>query len=72
MIDPTTQYIVYKQRENELMRQIERKLAARDQGSLVETHQPWNVKTVQQMIEKAFSRLLSVRRHSVAKNSSQA
>ena len=72
MVDPTTQYIVYKQRENELMRQIERKLAARSQGSSVETHRPWNAKTVQHMIEKAFSRLLSIRRRVVAKNSGQA
>jgi len=72
MIDPTTQYIVYKQRENELMRQIERNLAARDQGSLVETHRSWNIKTVQQMIGQAFSRLLFVRRHAVARNSGQA
>lgn len=72
MIDPTTQYIVYKQRENELMRQIERKLAARSQGSLVDTHRPWNIKTARQMIEKAFSRPLFIRRRVVAKNSGQA
>ncbi len=41
MIDPRTQYIIYKGRENELMLQIERKLAAQERGKSAETAQTW-------------------------------
>lgn len=45
MIDPRTQYILYKERENALMLQIERNLAARELGRTIETSQPWYRKT---------------------------
>ena len=60
MIDPRTQYIVYKERENELMLQIERIRTARERGEMTETSQPWYVKTGQwlraMLKEKAFPR----------------
>jgi hypothetical protein len=41
MIDPRTQYIIYKEQENKLMLQIERKLAAQEGGKFVDTSDPW-------------------------------
>ncbi len=53
MIDPRTQYILHQERQNELMAQIERKLAAQEMdyvgqagaagqsGSETTFHQPW-------------------------------
>ena len=69
MIDPRTQYFVYKQQENELMLLIEHKQAARDQGVTTKTSQPWYIKTGQWLQwllkEKIFSRPQGKRQHIV-------
>lgn len=59
MIDPRTQYILHKERENELMRQIERKLAAQERGESVETGQAWYLAAGQWLKGKGFSRGLA-------------
>jgi hypothetical protein len=41
MIDPRTQYILHKEKETDLMHQIERKLAAQERGEDAQTSQPW-------------------------------
>lgn len=55
MIDPRTQYIIYKERENKLMLQIERKLAAQERNTFAETSQPWYSTARQWLNEKVFS-----------------
>jgi hypothetical protein len=55
MIDPRTQYILHKEKETELMRQIERKLAAQERGLHAETSQPWYAAAEQWLKEKLFS-----------------
>jgi hypothetical protein len=56
MIDPRTQYIIYKEQENERMLQIERKLAAQERGGYAATSQPWYSKAEQWLKENVFSR----------------
>ena len=56
MIDARTQYIVYKEKEANLMLQIERKLAAQERGEKAETSQPWYSAAEQWLKEKVFSR----------------
>ena len=56
MIDARTQYIVYKEKEANLMLQIERKLAAQERGGSAETSQPWYAAVEQWLKEKVFSR----------------
>ena len=51
MMDPRTQYIVYQERENALMRQIEHKLAAQERGRTAAST-PWYLKTGQWLQEK--------------------
>ena len=55
MIDPRSQYIIYKEQESKLMLQIERKLAAKERDKFVETSQPWYSAAEQWLKEKAFS-----------------
>ena len=55
MIDPRTQYIIYKEQESELIVKIERKLAAQEREKLVETSQPWYSAAEQWLKEKVFS-----------------
>jgi hypothetical protein len=55
MIDPRTQYIIYKGQESERMLQIERKLAAQERDKFVETSQPWYSIGRQWLKEKVFS-----------------
>jgi hypothetical protein len=55
MIDPRTQYILHNEKQTELMRQIERKLAAQERGVQAETHQPWYTAAEQWLKEKVFS-----------------
>jgi hypothetical protein len=55
MIDPRTQYIVYKERENALMTQIERKRAARERGALIETGPDWILAIEQWLKTRALS-----------------
>jgi hypothetical protein len=55
MIDPRTQYIIYKEQETQLELQIERKLAAQERGKFVETSQPWYSAAGQWLKEKVFS-----------------
>jgi len=55
MIDPRTQYIIYKEQESQLELQIERKLAAQQRDKTVETSQPWYSAAGQWLKEKAFS-----------------
>ena len=72
MIDPRTQYYIYKQQENELMLLIEHKLAAREHGRTTETSQPWYIKTGQWLQwllkEKGFSHPPGKRHHIVDEN----
>jgi hypothetical protein len=56
MIDYRTQYIVHKEKENQLMLQIERKLAAQERGEPAETSQPWYAAAEQWLKENVFSR----------------
>jgi hypothetical protein len=63
MIDPRTQYIIHKEKETELMHQIERKLAAKERSGNVEAGRPWYFVVKQWLIEKVFSRK-SVKRQS--------
>lgn len=61
MIDTRTQHILYKERETELMLQIEQKLAAQAQGETMETaFQHWYAKAGQWLKEKAFSDLRAI------------
>jgi hypothetical protein len=65
LIDPRSQYIIYKEQETELMLQIERKLAAQERGEYAETSQPWYSAANQWLKEKVFSRR-SVKRPCIA------
>jgi hypothetical protein len=56
MIDPRSQYIIYKEQETGLMFQIERNLAAQKRGEYAETNQPWYSAAQQWLKEKVFSR----------------
>jgi hypothetical protein len=55
MIDPRSQYVIYKQQEAELTLQIERKLAAQERGKVTETSYPWYSAAEQWLKEKVFS-----------------
>jgi hypothetical protein len=55
MIDPRTQYIIHKEKEDKLMLQIERKLAAQERGKLEETSHSWYSAVKQWFTEKVFS-----------------
>lgn len=55
MIDPRSQYVIYKEQENKLMLQIERKLAAQERGKFAETSHPWYSAAEQWLKEKVFS-----------------
>jgi hypothetical protein len=63
MIDPRTQYIIHKEKETELMHQIERKLAAKERSGNVEAGRPLYFVAKQWLIEKVFSRR-SIKRQS--------
>ena len=56
MIDPRSEYIIYKEQETRLMLQIERKLAAQERGEYAETSQPWYSVAEQWLKEMVFSR----------------
>lgn len=61
MIDPRTQYILYKERENELMLQIQQKLTAQARGETMETAlQHWYAKAGQWLKEKVSSDLRAI------------
>ena len=55
MIDPRTQYVIYKEQETKRMLQIERKLAAQERGKFMETNYPWYSQVEQWLKEKIFS-----------------
>jgi hypothetical protein len=55
MIDTRTQYIVYKERENELNTQIERLRAARERGACNETNPSWISAAEQWLKARVFS-----------------
>ncbi len=55
MLDTRTQYILYKERENELNTQIERNLAARERGELAETKGSWIAAAEQWLKARIFS-----------------
>ena len=54
MIDPRSQYIIYKEQENERMLQIERKLAAQERGEHADPSQPWYASAGQWLKAKVF------------------
>jgi hypothetical protein len=56
MIDPRSQYIIYKERETNLMLKIEQKLAAQERGEHAQASQPWYSAAEQWLKEKVFSR----------------
>jgi hypothetical protein len=56
MIDARSQYIVYKEKENQLMLQLERMRIAKERGEYAETSQPWYSAAEQWLKEKVFSR----------------
>jgi hypothetical protein len=55
MIDPRTQYILYKERENQLMAQIERKQAELERCESRAISQSWYSVVVQWLKKKLFS-----------------
>lgn len=55
MIDPRTQYIIHKEKENKLMLQIERKLAAQEGSKIEETSHSLYSTVKQWFNEKVFS-----------------
>jgi hypothetical protein len=65
MIDPRSQYIIYKGQELELMLKIEEKLAAQEGGENAETSQPWYSAADQWLKGKAFSRISAKRQRIV-------
>ena len=56
MIDYRSQYIIHKEKENQLMLQIERRLAAQERGEYAETRQTWFSAAEQWLKENVFSR----------------
>jgi hypothetical protein len=56
MMDHRTQYIIHKEKENDLMHQIERKLAAQERGGYAQTTQTWISAAEQWLKEKVFFR----------------
>ncbi len=62
MIDPRTQYILYQERQHELMAQIERRLAAQERAGARAIHQPWYSAAHQWLKEKVLYRGLDARR----------
>ncbi len=72
MIDPRTQYILYQERQHELMAQIERRLAAQERAGVRRTggagaiHQPWYSAAQQWLKEKVLYRELDAGRPIVA------
>ena len=58
MIDPRSQYMIYKHQENERMAQIERNLAdqAQKRGMCEETDQPWYSEAWEWLKENVFLR----------------
>jgi hypothetical protein len=68
MIDPRTQYIIYKEQETELMLQIERKLAAQERGGFAETSQPWYFAAKKWLKEKVFSHMSAKRQSTFAES----
>jgi hypothetical protein len=56
MMDHRTQYIIHKEKETDLMRQIERKLAAQERGEYAQTSQTWISAAEQWLKEKVFFR----------------
>lgn len=67
MIDPRTQYIIYKEKESELMLQIERKIVAKERGGYAETSQPWYYAVEHWLKEKVFSHLSPKRQSTLKK-----
>jgi hypothetical protein len=57
MIDPRSQFIIYKEQETERMLQIERKLAAQEKGGFAETRQPRYFAAKKWLKEKVFSHM---------------
>jgi hypothetical protein len=57
MIDPRTQYIIHKEKETELMHQIEQKLAAKERDGYTKTSQPWYFAVKKWLEEKVFSHI---------------
>ncbi len=55
MMDPRTQYLVYKEQENERMTQIERMQEGRQNGTLAESGPSWTSVVGQWLKEKVFS-----------------
>jgi hypothetical protein len=68
MIDPRSQYIIYKEQEAELMRQIARKLAAQERGEYAGTSQPWYSTAERWLKEKVFSRRPAIQPCSAAES----
>ena len=66
MIDPRSQYIIYKAQESERMLQIERRLAAQAKGGCAETEQPWYSVIVQWLKENVLPRGLAKRQRLAA------
>jgi hypothetical protein len=71
MIDPRTQYIIYKEKETELMHQIERKLAAKERDGYTTTSQPWYFAAMKWLKDKVFSHISAKRQTALTKTTSQ-
>lgn len=71
MIDPRSQYMIYKEQENERMIQIERKLAKQERGGCKEAVQPWYSATLQWLKEALFSGIPTNRQHTAAESPCQ-
>ena len=71
MIDPRSQYIVYKAEEARRMLQIERLRTARERGELAPAGRPWYSTVGQWLKEKVFSRRLAERPRIAAGSASQ-
>ena len=71
MIDLRSQYIIYKEQENERMHLIERKLAAQENGGFMQTELPWYFAAGQWLKENVFSRRPANRQPRAAENPCQ-
>lgn len=69
MIDPRSQYIIYKRQESELMLQIERKLAVKERGILTEDSQPRYYSAKKWLQEKVLSHTSTKRQSTLMENS---
>ncbi len=56
MLSPEFQYIIYKEREKSLEREIARRLEAQESGRLLPSAQPWYAVVAQWLKVKAFRR----------------